>query len=37
VNQEEALAREAGCDACLPKPFNLQALADVVRRCRRFT
>ena len=37
VNQEEAPAREAGCDACLAKPFNLQALADVVLRCRRLT
>jgi two-component system CheB/CheR fusion protein len=37
VSHEEASAREAGCDACLPKPFNLQALADVVGRRRRLT
>jgi two-component system CheB/CheR fusion protein len=34
VTQEEAFAQEAGCDACLAKPFNLQALADVVHRLR---
>ena len=34
VMHEEALAREAGCDACLSKPFNLQALADVVQKLR---
>jgi two-component system CheB/CheR fusion protein len=32
VAQEETLARDAGCDACLAKPFNLQALADVIQR-----
>jgi two-component system CheB/CheR fusion protein len=31
VSQDEALALEAGCDACLPKPFSLQALAEAVR------
>ncbi|MDR5763107.1 chemotaxis protein CheB [Caballeronia sp. LZ035] len=35
VAQEEARAREAGCDACLPKPFNLQALADAVQHHSR--
>ncbi|WP_250474925.1 chemotaxis protein CheB [Caballeronia sp. GAFFF1] len=34
ITQEEALAQEAGCDTCLAKPFNLQALADVVHRLR---
>jgi len=34
VAQEETLARDAGCDACLAKPFNLQALADVIQRLR---
>ncbi|WP_137924845.1 chemotaxis protein CheB [Cupriavidus sp. 2SB] len=34
VPQEEPLAREAGCDACLAKPFNLQALAEVIVRRR---
>ncbi|WP_250501300.1 chemotaxis protein CheB [Caballeronia sp. GAWG1-5s-s] len=33
--QEETAARDAGCDACLPKPFNLQALADVMHRLGR--
>ncbi|WP_236597694.1 CheR family methyltransferase [Paraburkholderia kirstenboschensis] len=37
VTQEETAARDAGCDACLAKPFNLQALADVVHRIRSAT
>lgn len=31
---EESIAFEAGCDACLAKPFNLQALAEVIDRLR---
>lgn len=34
VAQEETRARDAGCDACLAKPFNLQALAEVIQRVR---
>ncbi|HEY2023659.1 chemotaxis protein CheB [Paraburkholderia sp.] len=34
VAQEETRAREAGCDGCLGKPFNLQALAAVVQKLR---
>jgi two-component system CheB/CheR fusion protein len=34
VALEEALARDAGCDACLAKPFNLQALAEIIRKLR---
>lgn len=32
VAHEEGRARAAGCDACLSKPFNLQAVADVIQR-----
>ncbi len=35
VAQEEGPAREAGCNACLTKPFNLQALADAMHRFDR--
>ncbi|MBW9107397.1 chemotaxis protein CheB [Paraburkholderia phenoliruptrix] len=31
---EEKHALEAGCDACLPKPFNLQTVADIFSRLR---
>jgi two-component system CheB/CheR fusion protein len=34
IAREESVARHAGCDACLAKPFNLHALADVVRRLK---
>jgi two-component system CheB/CheR fusion protein len=32
VVQEERRACESGCDACLGKPFRLEALADIVWR-----
>ncbi|CAB3786838.1 CheR family methyltransferase [Paraburkholderia fynbosensis] len=32
VAQEEQAGLEAGCDACLAKPFNLQSLADLMSR-----
>jgi two-component system CheB/CheR fusion protein len=35
IAEEEGVAREAGCDACLAKPFNIQALAEVVRTLKR--
>ncbi|MDR5763084.1 MULTISPECIES: chemotaxis protein CheB [unclassified Caballeronia] len=31
IGEEEGVAREAGCDACLAKPFNIHALAEVLR------
>lgn len=34
VAQEEITALEAGCDACIAKPFNLQAIADIVGKVR---
>jgi CheY-like chemotaxis protein len=32
VAQEKQSASEAGCDACLAKPFSLQSFADVMSR-----
>ncbi|MDR5806469.1 chemotaxis protein CheB [Caballeronia sp. LZ001] len=35
VSQDADIAREAGCDELLSKPFNLKALADAIRAKRR--
>jgi two-component system CheB/CheR fusion protein len=35
VAQEEQRAREAGCAACLPKPFSLEALAGITGKAEK--
>ncbi|CAH2798991.1 MAG: Multidomain signal transduction protein including CheB-like methylesterase, CheR-like methyltransferase and BaeS-like histidine kinase [uncultured Paraburkholderia sp.] len=35
IDREELLARQAGCDAFLQKPFNLESLATAMRSIRK--